>query len=107
MDGTATAAPIEHIVLDEKGRPCLKRSRFKVLQLVSAMLGQGWNPEQTLEQYPDLSLGEIYAALAYYYDHKEAMDAESERLAKEVERLRAETLNSPLRQKLRAMGKIK
>ena len=106
MDGTATAAPIEHIELDEKGRPCLKNSRFRVVELISIMLGQGWTPEQTQELYPHLPLGQIYAALAYYHDHKEAMDAEMRRLDEDFDRRRAQTLNSPLRQKLRAMGKI-
>ena len=107
MDGTATAAPIEHIVLDDKGRPCLKKSNFKLVQFIGAMLGQRWTPEETLEQYPDLTLGEIHAALAYYYDHKDNMDAEMQRLSDDVDQLRAQTLDSPLRQKLRAMGKTK
>jgi uncharacterized protein (DUF433 family) len=106
MDGTGSSAPIEHIFIDEKGRPCLKNSRFKIVQLVSNMLGQGWSPEQAQEQYPDLSLGEIYAALVYYCDHKEAMDVEMRELDKDFDRRRAQTLNSPLRQKLRAMGKL-
>lgn len=107
MDGTGSPAPIEHVALDGKGRPCLKKSNFKLVQLIGAILGQRWTPEETLEQHPDLTLGEIHAALAYYYDHKDSMDAEMQKLSDEVDQLRAQTLDSPLRQKLRAMGKIK
>ncbi|HSZ59969.1 MAG TPA: DUF433 domain-containing protein [Tepidisphaeraceae bacterium] len=96
---------MQHIILDQKGRPCLQGSRFKVIELVSIMLGQGWNAEQTREQYPHLSLGQIYTALAYYYDHKMEMDAEMERLAKETEFLRTESADPTFRDRLLARGK--
>lgn len=107
MDANESRAPVEHIVFDQKGRPCLKNSRFKVVELVSIMLGQGWSPEQTKEQYPHLPLGQIYAALAYYHDHKAAMDAEIDHLATEVDRLRCESADPAFRQRLLARGKLR
>ena len=36
-------------------------------------LVQNLGPEQTQQQYPQLSLAQIHAALAYYYDHRHAL----------------------------------
>jgi uncharacterized protein (DUF433 family) len=38
---------------------------------------------------PNLSLGQIHSALAYYYDHQEELDAEIEQDYQEVEKLQA------------------
>ena len=95
-----------HIVLDDKGRAWIDDTNVKVIEVVLAKLGYEMSPEEMHVEYPHLSLAQIHAALSYYYDHKAEYDAEMERQEKEYERLRAESLNSPLRQKLRAMGKI-
>ncbi len=35
----------------------------------------GMSADKIVEQFPQLSHGDIYAALAYYWDHNEEMDA--------------------------------
>jgi hypothetical protein len=57
-------------------------------------------------QYPHLSLAQIYAALAYYHDHQIEMDAHIERSAREYERLRSQASDTPLRKRLKQMGKL-
>jgi len=42
------------------------------------------------ENYPHLSLAQIHAALAYYYNHKAEIDALLEEWDKEYEELRAQ-----------------
>ncbi len=37
---------------------------------------QGLSAEQIVEQHPQRTLGEIHTVLAWYYDHREAFDAE-------------------------------
>ena len=37
---------------------------------------QGKTPEEILVEYPDLRLAQVHAALAYYYDHRDAIEAE-------------------------------
>jgi uncharacterized protein (DUF433 family) len=37
---------------------------------------QGLSAEQIVEQYPQRTLREIYAVLAWYYEHKAEFDAE-------------------------------
>jgi hypothetical protein len=52
-------------------------------------------------------LGQIHAAFAYYYDHQAQIDAEIERQLRDVdERSTKAALASPIRRKLRAMGKL-
>ena len=51
-------------------------------------------------QHPHLSLAQIHAALSYYYEHQEQLDSDIARRRKEVEKMAAESADSPLRRKL-------
>ena len=48
------------------GRPAIDDTRVRVLNIVY-LHRQGHSPEQMLEEYP-LTLAQVHAALAYYYD---------------------------------------
>jgi uncharacterized protein (DUF433 family) len=95
-----------HIVLDEKGRPVIEGTTLKVIELVVEKLAYGWSPEELKLQHPYLSLGQIHAALAYYWDHAEELDRRIAERLKEVEALRkaAEVSPSPLVKKLKDQG---
>ena len=54
----------------------------------------------------NLSLAQIHAALGFYYDHKTEMDAHIQRNTQELEKLRAQAGESPIRKRLRDMGKL-
>ena len=95
-----------HIQLDDRGVAWIDDTNTKVIEVVLDMIAHGWSPEEIHFQHTHLSLAQIHAALVYYYDHKTEMDAQIERSAKEVERLRAEAGESPLRKRLREMGKL-
>ncbi|MCI0537339.1 MAG: hypothetical protein L0Z50_19155 [Verrucomicrobiales bacterium] len=47
-----------------------------------------------------------HAALGYYYDHKSEIDTHIQRSVREVEKLRAQASESPIRKRLREMGKL-
>src|SRR5947209_8586657 len=87
------AAPIQHISLDERGIAYLDGTAMKVSHIAIDAQKWGMTAQQIQENYPRLSLGQIYAALAYYYDHQEAIDAQIAQEVAEVERLRAELPN--------------
>ena len=70
------------------------------------MIGHGWSPEEIHFQHPHLSLAQIHAALGYYYDHRDELDAEVEQSLLEGDRLRAQVGESPVRKRLREMGKL-
>ncbi len=56
----------------------------------------GMSVEQILENYPQLSLEKIYAALAYYYANKDAIRAKMAADEQFVRNLRANTPPSKL-----------
>lgn len=101
-----TAVITSHIELDEQGRAWIVGANTKVIEVVCDKIAYGSSPEEIHFQYPHLSLAQIHAALSYYYDHKNEIDAEIAQQVKEYEELRAQAENSPLRQQLRAMGKL-
>lgn len=92
----------EHIVLDESGTPQIAGTTMKVVELVLNQQAYGWSPEELHFQHPYLSLGQIHSALAYYWDHKDALDRDLARRLELAERFRQETPPSPLVERIRA-----
>src|SRR5947209_3338022 len=97
-----------HILLDDRGRAWIDDTNIKVIEVAEEKRAHCESPEEIAYQHRGtLSLVQIYAALTYYYDHQAEFDAEMDRSLEEFERLRAASLDSPGRQKLRAIGKIR
>ena len=96
----------EQLVIDEKGTPILAGSNMKVIELVLEKLAYGWSPEELYFQHPHLTLGQIYSALAYYWDHQEELDKELERRQKFVDQLKNAAGTSSLKARLKALGLI-
>ncbi len=94
----------EHVQIDAGGVPIIAGTNMKVVELVMAQLAHGWSPEELHFQHPYLSLGQIHSALAYYWDHKEELDADIERRRQYAEKTRREAGPSPLANKLRDQG---
>lgn len=66
-----------HIITADGEAARLERlPRIRVAQIVADHLGHGWSAEEIARQYPHLTLAEIHAALGYYHDHRETIDAE-------------------------------
>lgn len=91
--------------VDENGVAWITGANTKVIEVVLDKLAYGWSPEEIHFQHPHLSLAQIHAALAYYYEHREALDAEIERERQEAEQLKNQLSNSALRQKLLKLKK--
>ncbi len=92
------------IELDERGVAWITGANTKVIEVALDKIARDWSPEEMHRQHPHLSLAQIYAALAYYYEHQAEIDAEIERQVKEVEALAEAAKDSPGRRRLRAMG---
>ncbi|HUS17539.1 MAG TPA: DUF433 domain-containing protein [Chloroflexia bacterium] len=73
---TFVATRYEHVVLDAAEVPRIAGTTMKVTEPVLARQAYGWSPEELHFQYPHLSLGAIHSALAYYWDHQAALDAD-------------------------------
>ena len=89
----------EHVEIDAGGVPIIAGTNMKIVEL--AQLAHGWSPEELHFQHPYLSLGQIHSALAYYWDHKEELDADIKRRRQYAEEARREAGPSPLAHKLR------
>ncbi|HZO87007.1 MAG TPA: DUF433 domain-containing protein [Chthonomonadaceae bacterium] len=88
--GHETIAPINLISTDERGIAYIANTRMKVRQIAIEAEHFGYSPQEIQEAHEHLSLAQIHAALAYYYSHKEAIDAEIAQEEQEVEALLAE-----------------
>jgi len=73
---------------------------MKVVELVMAHRAHGWSPEELHFQFPSLSLGQIHAALAYYWDHQDELDADIDRRSRYAEKMRRDAGPSAVADKL-------
>lgn len=103
----ATATTYQQIQLDEQNVPIISGTTMKVIELVMAQMAYGWSPEELHFQHPYLTMSQIHSALAYYWEHKEALDADIDRRLQYVEQTQDEAEPSPLVAKLRAQGHLK
>ena len=97
------AAAIAHIRLDEQARAWIDDTNTKVVEVALDHLAYGWSAETIHENHPHLSLAQVYAALAWYYDHQAEMDAELESQSERIRALRAAAGPSSLQQRLAAL----
>lgn len=95
-----TMTTYEHVHLDSQGAPAIVGTTMKVVELVMAQIAYGWSPEELLFQHPYLTLGQIHSALAYYWDHKDELDADIESRRRYAEEERHKAGPSPLAAKL-------
>lgn len=104
---TPSTTTYEHVELDENNVPFIGGTTMKVVELVMAQSAYGWSAEELHFQHPYLSLGQIYAALSYYWDHKAELDADIERRWQFAEQARRDAGLSALAAKLCAQGLLK
>ena len=57
------------------GRPCIAGTGLRVIDVVMAHLFHQRTPSEIASDY-GISLAQVHAALAYYYEHKPAIDAD-------------------------------
>ena len=84
--------PHSHIVSDPEiafGKPRIAGTRFSVKDVVIIHLMNGMPLELISGEY-DLPLASVYAAMSYYYDHKQEMDRAIEESDAFVDEFRAE-----------------
>jgi len=84
------------------GKPRLSGTRLTVADLVVLHWRLGQSLEEIAGKY-DLSLAAVYAAMAYYYDHRAEIDRSIEEEAAFAEALRRHN-PSLLQERLKALG---
>src|SRR5947208_15813188 len=71
------------------GKPRIAGHRIKVQHVVVWHERMGLSPDEIVSQHPGLTLGDVYAALAYYHDHREQIEADIRAGEAFADRLRA------------------
>src|SRR6266508_2041144 len=58
------------------GKPHIVGHRIKVQHIAVWFNRLGLSADGIVSQHPELSLADVYAALAYYWDHREQIEAD-------------------------------
>jgi len=80
--------------------------RIRIAQIVMDYLAHGWSADEMCRQHPYLLIAEAHAAMAYYFDHQEQVDAEIRDEFQTAQAARKAQPDSPFVTKLRAWGII-
>ena len=99
-----TAVVSTLIELDERGVAWITGTKVKAIEVATDKLAHGSSPEEMHLQYPHLSLAQMYAALAYYYEHQAEFEAEILRQAERAKAWAETAKDSPIRQRLKEQG---
>src|SRR5579872_6730637 len=83
------------------GKACIAGHRVRVLDVVAWHEHHGMTPDEIVSHVPTITLGDVHAALAYYFDHIEETQQEmrDERaFAEEFRRSNPSMVEAKLRQ---------
>ena len=61
------------------GKPRIAGHRIRVMDIVVWHEKRGFSPDEIVEMYPGISLADVHAALAYYFDHRAEIEADFQR----------------------------
>lgn len=89
-DAPTTPTEYAHVVRTAGvlgGEPRLAGTRIRVRDIVTARDLGGLTPEEIVAiAYPDLALGQVYSALAFYEDHRAEIDTAAQAESAHAER---------------------
>jgi hypothetical protein len=88
--------------MNNLARLAVQRDDYGFPAKAISRLAHGWSPEEIHFQHPSLSMAQIHAALSFYYDHQQALDAQIADRLREVDRLASAAGESPFRKRLHA-----
>src|SRR5690348_803417 len=83
------------------GKACIAGHRIRVMDIVLWHEMRGYSPDKIVERFPGITLADVHAALAYYFDHRQEIESDFKRDEELAEKLRP-LFPSKLQEKLRA-----
>jgi len=86
------------------GRPRIDGHRITVDDVAVWHERLGMSPDEIASAYPSITLSDVHAALAYYYEHRAQVDALIREGEQFIEEMKAKAPPSLLRQKLQQRG---
>jgi uncharacterized protein (DUF433 family) len=81
------------------GKARIAGHRIRVLDVVAWHEKRGLSPDEIVAMFPGITLADVHAALAYYFDHREEIEDEFRAETELAERLKNQ-FPSKLRKKL-------
>lgn len=94
------AERIEKTVGVMGGKARIAGHSIRVLDIVVWYERRGMSPDEIVAMFPGITLADVHAALAYYFDHREEIEAEFRQEAETAEALKPR-FPSRLQEKLR------
>lgn len=83
------------------GKPCIAGTRIRVQDVFVWHELQGQSADEIVSRFPQLTMADVYAALSYYWDHRDEIQLDMQAESDLVTRLRQQSV-SPLAEKLAA-----
>jgi uncharacterized protein (DUF433 family) len=96
----------EHIeIVEGAGGPKARIAghRIRVLDVVIWHEKLGMTPNEIVAAYPSITLADVHAALAYYWDHRDEIEAAIQREHDTAEEIRKRYSPGPLEEKLKRL----
>jgi uncharacterized protein (DUF433 family) len=79
------------------GKPCIVGHRIRVQDIV-LWTELGKTPDEIVDDFPQITLADVHAALAYYFDHKDEIDRQIAEGKEYVDQMKAAFGPGPLGQ---------
>ena len=70
------------------GKACIAGHRIRVMDIVVWHEMRGYSPDEIVDMFPGITLADVHAALAYYFDHRQEIEADFKRDEELAEKLR-------------------
>lgn len=58
------------------GRACIAGHRVRVVDIVVWHEKRGYSPDEIVDMFPGITLADVYAALAYYFDNRAEIESD-------------------------------
>ncbi len=81
------------------GKPRIAGTRIRVMDIVAWHEKRGLSPDEIVDLFEGITLADVHAALAYYFDHREEIESAFQQEAQLVAEMKAR-YPSKLREKL-------
>lgn len=78
--------------------------RVRVMDVAIWSERMGMSPDEIVDNHPSLTLADVHAALAYYWDHRDEIEREIEEDRAAIQEYRRRIGPGPLAEKLRRRG---
>jgi uncharacterized protein (DUF433 family) len=58
------------------GKACIAGHRIRVIDIVVWHEMRGYSPDEVVSMFPGITLADVHAALAYYFDNREEIEGD-------------------------------